>query len=188
MIAEPSRPGHRDPEAGVTLVEMLVALVICALIGVAGLVMLDTILRIDRRTEVNLDRYADLDRAFLVVGRDILGADASGLRLDDAGLALATRTRDGLGLTIYRVEDGAFIRQTGAAKVDQALLMEVSGAEWRVLDDARTWHAGWPSEGAGREGPPPRGLELRLELSGPQGGTVRRVFRATAGATLGTGS
>lgn len=185
MIPGRPAPEARDPESGVTLVEMLVALAICALIGVAGFAMLDTILRVDRRTEGNLDRFADLDRAFLVVGRDIIGADAARLRLDEAGLALATRTRDGRAQVLYRVEDGAFLRRTGAAAVDQTLLRDVSEARWRVLDGARRWHEAWPPEEAGSVAPASGGLELRLEMSGPQGGVVRRVFRATPGAVTG---
>ena len=44
--------GGRDREAGVTLVEVLVALVLCALIGGAGLAVLDQVLRVQARMEV----------------------------------------------------------------------------------------------------------------------------------------
>ena len=174
-------PGARDPQAGVTLVEMLVALALCALIGVAGLTMLDAILRVDRATGTGLDRHADIDRAFLVIGQDVLTADAAGLRLDDAGLTLPAEPV----ATSYRVEDGTLLRRTGAAGVDQALLRGVSGAEWRVLDGARAWHGSWPAADAGMTA---IGLDLRLSLEEPEGGAVRRVFRATPGASAAPGS
>ena len=174
-------PGGRGSEAGVTLVEMLVALVLCALIGVAGLTMLDAILRVDRATEAGLDRHADIDRAFLVIGRDVLAADAGRLRLDEASLVLPA----GPLVTSYRVEDGTLLRRTGAAEVDQSLLRGVSGAEWRVLDGLRAWHGSWPAPDAV---PGALGVDLRMSLDGPKGGAVRRVFRATPGASATTGS
>ena len=178
MIPEPRA---RDPEGGVTLVEMLVALVLCALIGVAGLTMLDAILRVDRATGAGLDRHADIDRAFLVIGRDTLTADAARLRLDEAALTLPA----GPLVTSYRVEDGTLLRRTGAPGVDQALLRGVTGAEWRVLDRLRAWHGSWPVPDAV---PGAIGVELRLSLEEPEGAAVRRMFRATPGTSAALGS
>ena len=50
----------RDPTAGFSLVEVLVALAIFALIGVAGFSMLDQVLRTQRLTEGRLERLAEL--------------------------------------------------------------------------------------------------------------------------------
>jgi len=54
----------RDQEAGVTLIEMLVALSLFALVGIASFTTLDTILRVRERTDGRLEHLAQLDRAF----------------------------------------------------------------------------------------------------------------------------
>ncbi len=168
-------PG-RDPEAGVTLIEMLVAVAICALIGLAGFGMLDTILRVNDRAEGDLNRYADLDRAFLVLGRDLIAAEASALSLEDGILRL--RAPDGRTLQ-YNLEDAALQRHVGASEVSQRLVSGVQGATWRVLDTSGAWRPDW------QQGPPdaprPRGVELHLDLSAPRAGSVRRLFRLTPG-------
>ena len=47
---------HRDTEAGLTLVEVLVALALFSLIGLAGFTMLDNILRVQSGTQGRLER------------------------------------------------------------------------------------------------------------------------------------
>ncbi|CAM4099147.1 type II secretion system protein GspJ [Palleronia rufa] len=132
---------RRDPEAGVTLIETLVAVALFGLIGVAGFTMLDAMLRANGRAEAALDRVAALDLAFAVLRRDLLETDAGGLRLDQTGLRLPGARPLG-----YRVESGRLARTVGDPGVEQILLPEVLGAEFRVLDGARDWHSDWPPQ------------------------------------------
>ena len=78
----------RDQEAGVTLIEMLVALSLFALVGIASFTTLDTILRVRERTDGRLEHLAQLDRALLVFGRDIVQADPGTVTLRDGSCPL----------------------------------------------------------------------------------------------------
>lgn len=166
----------RDGQAGVTLIEMLVAVAICALIGLAGFATLNTILRVNDRAESDLDRLADLDRTFLVLGRDLVAADASDLRLQDGVLRIGTPEG---GTLRYDLEGTSFLRHLGTPEVSQLLATGVAAADWRVLDTGGDWNAAW------QEGPPgaplPTGVELRMDLTGARSGSVRRLFRLTPG-------
>ena len=70
---------RRFSQAGVTLVEVLVALVIFALIGAAGFTVLDQVARVDRLTEGRLARLEAMQRAMRVLSVDFGQARAQGL-------------------------------------------------------------------------------------------------------------
>lgn len=169
-------PAPRDRQAGVTLIEMLVAIAICALIGLAGFGMLDAILRVNERAEGDLDRLADLDRTFFVLGRDLVAADALGLRLEDGELRIGTPEG---GTLRYELVGTSFRRHLGAEGDGQLLAGGVAAADWRVLDTLGDWTGEWQELPVGA--PPPRAVELRLDLGGSRGGSVRRLFRLTPG-------
>lgn len=167
---------ERDPEAGVTLIEMLVAVAISALIGLAGFGMLDAILRVNARTESGLDRFADLDRAFFVIGRDLLAADASNIRLTDAGLSLTTPEET---MVKYIMGDSSLERAFVSSDVKQKLVSGVQATDWRILDAGNVWRESW--DGNTPDVPGPRAVELRLELMAPRAGDLRRLFLLTPG-------
>ena len=167
-------PLHRGGEAGITLVEMLVALAIFALIGVASYTTLETILRVRERTDGRLEALARLDRALTVFSRDIAQADPATVRLSSDGLSAVLG--DNAGLRQYRLAEDVLIRQSGNPQetdvsLDQPLVPAVAQMRLRILDAAGTWHVEWPAEGQGD--PVPRGVELELEFD--SGSTLRRT-------------
>jgi general secretion pathway protein J len=158
----------RDPAAGVTLIEMVVALAIFALIGGAGYSMLDQVLRTEARTSGRLDRLGELQRALFLVGQDFAQADGHSVRQDD-GVTLA---RGGV-VVRYRLAGGALRRDlAGAGEIvaDQVLVSDAQGLRWRFLDGTG-WGATLPA-GAGRPRNP-RAVEMVLTLPGGQ--EVRQV-------------
>ena len=82
--------GDRAPQAGVTLIEMLVAIAISALIGLAGFALLESMTRTEAGTAGRLDHLAVQDRAFQLFTLDVETADSAVfqdvlvLRLSDA--------------------------------------------------------------------------------------------------------
>ena len=162
----------RDPTAGVTLIEMVVALAIFALIGGAGYSMLDQVLRTDARTSGRLDRLGDLQRALLLVGQDFAQAGAHSVAQDGGDVVVA---RDGVVIR-YQLA-GTVLRRdvttAGENVAEQALVAEVQGVRWRWLDGRSGWVSDLAPGGGQERRHNPRAIEMVLALPGGQ--EVRRV-------------
>ena len=168
------RPPMSDDDAGFTLIELMISLGLFALIAVAGLALVDSVIGVQERTEVRLSRLSDLQRTMLVVQGDleqVAGGDVSG-----GGPSLSfTRAAPGIGGppvgVRYTLAGGVLTRSAGAGT--QALLGGVAGVRWRFFGDA--WVDRWPLV-ADQAAAWPRAVEVELTLAGtgPQG-PLRRV-------------
>lgn len=180
---------------GFTLIEVLIALVLFALIGVAGFTLLDSVLRTQGATETRLARMAEIQRAMLVVTSDLdqltgsVAGSGGGLSLrkvDLSGGVVSVRY-DLAGETLTRTVSGA-----GGERV-QTLVTGVSSARWSFHRRRGDWLEVWPlpdPSGMATAGPqlggatrlnPDEGLtavalDLTLTgLDGQPGATVRRL-------------
>ncbi len=137
---------RRDREAGITLVEMLVALMIFALVGVASFTTLDTILRVRERSDGRLEQLARMDRALQVFGRDVVQSDPMDVTLADN--VLTVRRMGAEGVQRYLLEDQSLSRtlvpKAAENAFSQTLIEEVSDVRFRVLDLEREWRDSWP--------------------------------------------
>lgn len=184
---------HRD---GFTLVEVLIALALFALIGVAGFTLLDSVLRTQNATETRLTRMAEIQRAMLVVTSDLdqltgsVAGSGGGLSLrkvDVAGGIVSVRY-DLTGETLTRTVSGP------GGERSQTLVTGVSDARWSFHRRRGDWLDTWPlpdplgaPPGAGPqlggatrlnpdEGLTAVALDLTLTgLHGRPGATVRRL-------------
>lgn len=167
---------RRDAQSGVTLIEMMVALAIFALIGMAGFSMLDQVLRTQSRTEGRLEALGDLQRAMYLVGLDAAMAEGRSLVASDTGVEFV---RSG-GVRLRYALTGGVLRRAvsdlqGRVLADQPLIKAVQMVQWRYLD-GQSWLEAWPPAATvpGFGLPPnPRALELVVSVAG---GQVRRVF------------
>jgi general secretion pathway protein J len=180
-------------EAGFTLVELLVALAIFALISVAGVTLLrsgsDTQLAVKDRLEAlsRSNRLAnaiegDLAQAIARPVRDQAGEAVPAFIQEDAstpgslfGFVRAgwsnfdEAPRAGLQRVAYVLEGKALKRLSwpmldGATPADAAVLVEnVSEAQLQFRDDTGEWRGDWTATDAGAM---PRALELRLTVEG----------------------
>ncbi|MDF1727665.1 MAG: type II secretion system protein GspJ [Sulfitobacter sp.] len=177
---------RRAPDAGLSLIEVLVSLTIFAVIGVAGLAVLNTVARTGERTEGRLERLADIDRTFLIIRRDLMQMQGAEVTLDGGSLRFRRQTEEDPVGVAYLLQEDRLTRQIdrpGQAEVDQLLLEGVARSEWSLMDAGRSWQQQWPP---GVDGPPtrPRAAELALTLTvegqgAPQ--TVTRLFTLMAG-------
>jgi general secretion pathway protein J len=177
----------RDPAAGVTLVEMLVALALMAIIGVAGFAVLEQVLRAQERTADRLARLGQMQRAMHLISLDFATALPGSLETgaDAAAVGIARQGKAVMRVD-YRLDGGTLWRAVsepaGQPLARQALLPDVAAGSWRFLS-GRQWSDRWPPDGtAARLGtaPNPRAVELRLTLA--DGGALRRVALLPSGA------
>lgn len=108
----------RSLDSGVTLLEMLVALSVSAMVGVAGLTFLDNLTRIETHTSGRLDALARYDRAFFLLATDLDAAHQ--VRLEEA---LTIEAPD-LEIVWHPSVDGLVrrIERTGQPPITQHLL------------------------------------------------------------------
>ncbi|MBX9707919.1 MAG: prepilin-type N-terminal cleavage/methylation domain-containing protein [Caulobacteraceae bacterium] len=180
---------------GFTLVEVLIALALFALIGVAGFTLLNSVLRTQGATEARLDRMAEIQRAMLVVTSDldqVTGSVAGGggslsIRKFDTGGAIVAVRYDVSGEDFTRTVTGP-----GGERI-QTLVTGVSDARWTFHQRSGAVHSNWPPPQSGATLPSPSAppgatrmvpdeglaaiaLDLTLTgINGRPGATVRRL-------------
>lgn len=185
----------RGDRHGFTLVEVIVALALFALIAVAGFTLLDGVLRAQSATETRLSRLAEVQRAMLVVSTDldqISGALAGG----GTNLALQKDDLAGRRVTVsYTLTENRLSRTVAGPTGDrtQVILDNVSAVRWSFHERRGAWLDAWPdpaSSGAAGVGQvqgsfagarPPQAIDVvALDLSlagfdGRPGATLRRL-------------
>ncbi len=167
---------ERRPEAGFTLVEMLVALALLALISMAGFALIQTVLTAQRRTEGRLERLAGLERALYLIDSDF-GQTIEGPYLLDNAVVIRRNAAGGPVLVSYATIGGALVRAYGMTP--RALIGNVTSTAWRFHRST-----GWTAEVPKRDDPDPAdAVELTLRLGaidGAPGGLLRRVVALPA--------
>lgn len=189
--------GQSKPdEGGFTLMEMLVALVLFALISMAGVTLVDTVLGVQQRIEGRSDRLAEIQRVAFIVTADMEQL-VDGPVYNAAGVRFARASAAGNYPVAYRFADGILYRASG--ETEYTLLAGVGAVSWRFLHDG-TWSdqamirpvaepvqagisepsvAGAAPVGSAAPASRPRAVELKVTLAenvrGPRG-SLRRVI------------
>lgn len=123
---------HRNPEAGLSLTELLVSLVILSAIGVASLSLLQTLARTDAQTSQRAAGIDQADRAMALIRATLLNAVPGTITLEDNVLAFAVAPETGVETIAFFVAEGALWRRltNGEAVLEQPLVREVPLTEW----------------------------------------------------------
>jgi general secretion pathway protein J len=190
---------------GFTLVEMMVALFIFAMLSVAGVIMLRSAVDSDAVTAENLGQMAEMQRFVSLMEADLSQALARTYR-DDGGdqmpafsseqggteAAFLKFTRGGqsningearsnLERVEYRLTEGNLerwrYRMTDGGSIDQpaVLISKVGSLALRFRDKRGQWSSGWRTE---RLVDLPRAIEIRFER---EGRSYRHLFLVGTG-------
>ena len=157
---------------GFTLVELLVSLLLFALISLAGVGLIQTMVGVQERTDNRTDRLTTIQRAFVLITADVEQV-SQGPFIDDGVLAFTRGSRSGDYPVIYRFAGATLYRETGGGEFP--VLEGVQGMALRYWkNDA--WTATPFTE---RDLARPDAVEIVIALAGARGfagGTVRRVI------------
>jgi general secretion pathway protein J len=204
--------------AGFTLLELLVALAIFAIMSVIAYGGLRTVLETRDRAAASADHLAELQLAFTMIGRDIEQAVDRPIRdeFGDAEPAMegteetleftrggwrnpAGLQRSELQRVAYVLEGEELLRRTwpvldrtqSSAPRSTLLLAGVQEFSLRYLDRSREWQDLWPMGPAtapGADGTLPIGIEISITTE--RWGRITRIFRVVPGlpASLPSGT
>ncbi len=179
---------------GFTLLELLVALAIFAVLYVMAFGGLQSVMSTQRHVERQTERLAELQTAFTLVARDIEQIinrdirDGFGDRqpsLTTASGALIEFTRSGwrnplpdsrrssLQRVAYMIKEDRLTRLSWAvldraqdsAPVEYPLLDQVTAVDIRLLDDANQWHDSWPPPDYESDSKKPTPLPKAIEIT-----------------------
>lgn len=175
--------GRRKPDAGITLIEIMVSMAIFGLIGTAGFGMLDQTLRSRVQTEGRLEQLGAMQRSMYLISLDFMQAQGHSFVAgpDPRDDLFALVRADGAATVDvrYALREGVLLRELGlppAVQV-QTLLTGVDAAQMRYLASGETeWRDIWPPAvpPQGTVAANPQAVELTLGLTDPEA-SLRRV-------------
>lgn len=159
--------------AGFTLLELLVAVAVFAVIGAMAYGGLNTVMNQQQRTNEHSQRLADLQLAYRIVQRDIEqlverpvrneygdtvaalvgGGGYEGVEFSRAGYPNPARfLRSEIQRVAYATDEEQLLRRTwrvldraqDTVPDDEVLIEAVSGFDMRFLDEGDEWQQNWP--------------------------------------------
>lgn len=176
-------------QAGFTLLELVIAIAIFALLGIGCWRLFDSVVRAERSSTEHQQALRSVQRAVALIERDVLQVQTSakkpGLTLSANQLSLRRanwrnplgQPRSELQDVSYQLENGVLWRHSrgleGGALQQQKLLSDVRIVRWRLYDSKNGWRQQWPTrKDASVDGP--KALELQLSVGRFEG--IRRVL------------
>lgn len=161
-------------QAGFTLIELMIAMAIFALLSIMSYSGLDSVMRNKEHTEASMLRLNQLQLSMTKLHRDIEQISSRGARDELGGQLLniasgqsddlliqftrngwrnpAKIVRSHLQRVAYKLDEDKLIRMSwpyvDRAQVDQVvesvLIDNIKSVEFRFLDEKSTWHDSWP--------------------------------------------
>jgi len=194
-------------QTGFTLLELLVALGIFALLAAMSYSGLNSVMSARQMTTEHAERLSQLQMAFLWLSRDIEQAINRSIRNEYAEVRPAMlgvetgryqleltrtgwrnpagRTRSNLQRVAYGLRDGNLLRvywnvldrAEDSEPLESVLLEGVDKLELRFLNDKKTWQNAWPSSQLGEVGEVAPPRAVEVTLETKAEGRITRLFR-----------
>jgi len=198
----------RQRNAGFTLLELLVALLIFAVLAVMAYGGLQVVLDAQKRTAVQAMRLGELQVFFAILGRDVEQmidrpirnsyGDEEAALIGASGTLEFTRTgwrnpagfaRSNMQRVAYVLDDDRIIRygwqvldrSPESTAIEKVLLEKVNEIDVRYLDQQLQWQTQWPAVSVNSAVVPglPRAVEITVDVEG--WGRITRLFSLAAG-------
>lgn len=193
--------------AGFTLLEVIIAVAIFALISAMAYPTMIQALDLGEQVDIQAARLAELQKAMTIIGRDVeqvvdrpardnYAAELAALSGGSGGSAVLDFTRNGwrnpagwsrshLQRVSYQLTENRLLRQNwwvldrsvDSESAEVVLINNVSSVQVRFLDEDKEWQDFWPQDPANPQ--LPSAVELIVELE--DWGEVNRIFRVVAG-------
>lgn len=176
-------------QAGFTLLELVIAIAIFALLGVGCWRLFDGVIRAERSNNAHEQALRGVQRAVSLIERDVLhlqtSVKAPGLALYPNQLNLRRanwrnplgQPRSELQDVSYRLENGVLWRYSqgleGGELQQQKLLSDVRDLRWRLYDRNVGWRNDWPTGKTAPKGIP---QALEIQFSAGRFEHLRRVI------------
>ena len=172
-----------NEQGGFTLLELVIAIAIFALLGLASWTLFDGVVRVQLGTLSHERELRNLQRAVAVIERDLLHIAQPPVVPDPMHLQLVhSHWRNPLDLPrserqvlTYRLDNGVLWRDSraeGAQSVQrQKLLEDVRDLRWRLYDSQVGWRGDWPT-GLNRKA----SLAVEMQMSVGRFDAIRRVL------------
>ncbi|NIJ08286.1 general secretion pathway protein J [Sphingomonas vulcanisoli] len=161
-------------EAGFTLIEMMVALALLALISIAGAALVNSVIGARARVEQRLDRLADLQRATTLIDADIRQIAPAPILLQGNRLSFGRHAGTGAAgdqLVSYAMEGQVLTRTVNGVR--QPILPDVTALHWSFFVRPIGWRASWPADPRQPDAwPAAIGADIALKPNG----TLRRII------------
>lgn len=172
----------RPEEAGFTLIELMISLALFGLIALAGLALVDGLMRIQERTEGRLDRLAELQRAMYVVENDLTQVTTGPIEGDSTTLSFNRPLAAEGGMPVrvrYQLGAGTLLRGfrgPGLPVGEQRVLQGVGSLRWTYFAPSVGWIDRWPpSPDLKEKWPAAIAADINLAPGTTVNGSLRRV-------------
>lgn len=168
---------------GFTLLELVIAMAIFALLGLASWKLFDAVVRVQQGTGAHEREFKRLQRAVAMIERDVLHVTPRGTVLSQGVLQVQRsnwrnpldQPRSERQTLTYRLDNGALWRESqsdlGLTPQRQKLLGDVRVLSWRLFDPQSGWRSDWPVGGKVNTA-----TALELQLSVGRFESIRRVL------------
>ena len=172
-----------NEQSGFTLLELVIAMAIFALLGLASWSLFDGVVRVQQGATAHEREFRRLQRAVAVIERDLVHVTELPVVLAQSSLQLQRshwrnpldQPRSERQTLTYRLDNGTLWRESQGEGEQlmqrQKLLDDVRDLSWRLFDRGSGWHTDWPT---GPDAKAPIAVELQVSVGRFE--TIRRVL------------
>ncbi|MHC8356212.1 type II secretion system protein GspJ [Pseudomonas sp. LB3P81] len=170
-------------QTGFTLLELVIAMAIFALLGLASWGLFDGVVRAQQGATAHEREFRSLQRAVAAIERDLMQVTEQPVVLRQTVLQLQRshwrnpldQPRSERQTLTYRLDNGVLWRESQGEGTPimqrQKLLDDVRDLSWRLFDRQTGWRNEWPS---GRDAKAPLAVELQVSVGRFE--AIRRVL------------